>query len=105
MFGQVLVVGNEVFVTTDDTDVNDSTYGTGGNTGHVVSYNMTTSTPGTSIVVRGGAASLASFGTQLYASSSDQQQELTSSAASTSGASVDAFAMPKLLRRLWLRTQ
>lgn len=105
VFGQVLVVGNEVFVTTDETDVNDSTYGTGGNTGYVVSYNLTTSTPGTSIVVRGGAASLANFGNQLYSSSSDQQQELTTSAASTTGNSVDSFSQPKLARRLWLRTQ
>jgi hypothetical protein len=105
VFGQVLVVGNEVFVTTDETDVNESTYGTGGNTGHVVSYNMSTSTPGTSIVVRGGAASLASFGNQLYGSSSDQQQELSTGAAATLGNTVDSFAQPKLTRRLWLRTQ
>lgn len=104
-FGQVLVVGQEVFVTTDTTDVNLATYGTGGNTGHAFAFDLTTSTASTAVVVRGGAASLANAGTTLYSSSSDQQQELPTAAAGTTGATVDGGVVPKLERKLWLRTQ
>ena len=105
VFGQVLVVGSEVFVTSDSTDVNIATFGTTGATGHAVGYNLTTSTLGSTIVTRGGAASLANVGTTLYNSSGDQQQELAQAALGAVGASVDAMVLPKLTRRLWLRLE
>ncbi|HLL24429.1 MAG TPA: hypothetical protein VK427_19995, partial [Kofleriaceae bacterium] len=104
-FGQVLVVGEEVFITADASDVNLSTYGTGGNTGVAVAYNLATAMASSTVVVRGGAASLANIGTNLYGSSSDQQQELAIHAQSTSGSRVDTAQVPKLDRKLWLRVQ
>ncbi|MDQ3367668.1 MAG: hypothetical protein M3680_19780 [Myxococcota bacterium] len=101
---QVLVVGNQLFLTTDTTDINNAAYGTAGNTGRVVSYDLATAVS-TTVVVRGGAGSLASSGTTLYSSSSDRQQALATPATSTIGASVDTNVLSKLQRVLWLRTQ
>jgi hypothetical protein len=104
-FAQVLVVGDELFATTDNTDVNSSTYGTSGaTTGHMLAYDVAGATA-TTVVVRGGAGSLASSGTTLFSSSSDRQQQLTASAVSTTGSSVDTQAVAKLERLLWLRTE
>ena len=103
-FAQVLVVGGELFLATDSTDVNLAAYGTGGDTGRVLRYDLATS-GATTIVVRGGAASLANAGAQLYGSSSDRQQQLAISAVATTGESVDGAVVSKLARRLWLRVE
>jgi hypothetical protein len=104
-FAQVTIVGGELFAVTDSTDINSSSYGTSGaTTGHVVSYNLTSGTA-TTVVVRGGAGSLASSGTTLYSSSADRQQQLGTAAASTTGTSVDSQMVAKVQRLLWLRTQ
>jgi hypothetical protein len=103
-FAQVLVVGTELFAITDTTDINSSTYGTSGaTTGHVVSYNLTAGTA-TTVVVRGGAGSLANSGTTLYSSSADRQQQLVTGAASSTGTSVDSQMTSKVQRLLWLKT-
>jgi hypothetical protein len=104
-FGQVLVVGGEVFVTTDTSDVNLSTYGNLAATGSAIAYNLSTQTASTAVVVRGGAASLVNLGTTLYNSSGDQQQELATDALGATGATVDTQTQPKLERKLWLRTE
>jgi hypothetical protein len=103
-FAQVLVVGTELFVTTDNSDINSSGFGTAGNTGHVLRYDLDAGTS-TTVVVRGGAGSLANAGTSLYSSSSDRQQQLATDAGSTVGTSVDTQTVAKLSRMLWLRTQ
>jgi Tfp pilus tip-associated adhesin PilY1 len=104
-FAQVLVVGNEVFLATDSADVNLATYGsTTGTSGRVVGYDLTT-TNSTIVAVRGGASSLASQGTSLFSSSSDQQQEVSTGSNGSVGVSVDSGSLPKLERRLWLRTE
>lgn len=103
-FAQVLVIGTELFVTTDNTDINSSSFGTGGDTGHVLNYDLAEATSST-VVVRGGAGSLAHDGTTLFSSSSDHQQQLSSNAQSTTGTSVDSQLVAKLGRMLWLRTQ
>jgi hypothetical protein len=102
VFAQVLVVGDEIFVVGDSSDVNASTFGTTGDTGSVMRVNAATGTS-TTVVVRGGAGSLARTSTTLFSSSSDRQQELGSGAASTTGPSVDTNAAPRLARLLWLR--
>jgi hypothetical protein len=101
----VLVVGGELFATTDSTDVNASTYGSAGaTTGHVVRYDLTAATS-TTVVVRGGAGSLANAGAVLYSSSSDRQEKLATNALSTTGVTVDTQAIARSERLLWLRTQ
>jgi hypothetical protein len=105
-FSQATIVGTQLFVTTDSTDVNATGYGApGGNTGHVYSYNTATSTQGTTVVVASGATSVANDGTNLYTSSGAQQQQVSSGAASTTGPKADNQSTFQMLRRLWLRTQ
>lgn len=103
-FAQIVVVGTQLFATTDSTDINSSTYGTTGNTGHIVSYDLTGGTTST-VVVRGGAGSIGNSGTTLYSSSSNAQQQVTISATSTTGASVDSQTVAKSQRLLWLRSE
>jgi hypothetical protein len=103
-FSQVLVVGSELFVTTDNSDINASGFGNAADTGRVTTYDLTTATS-TTVVVRGGASSLAADGTTLYSSGADRQQRLSTDALSTVGPTVDSFVKTKLTRLLWLRTQ
>ncbi|HLL20998.1 MAG TPA: hypothetical protein VK427_02655, partial [Kofleriaceae bacterium] len=104
-FAQVLIVGTEVFLSSDSADVNSATYGgTSGTSGSVLRYDLATSMS-TVITVRGGASSLAVSGARLYASSSDQQQQLGMATNGSVGPSVDTGALPRLQRKLWLRTQ
>ncbi|MBV8755991.1 MAG: hypothetical protein JO257_01870 [Deltaproteobacteria bacterium] len=105
-FAQALVVGSQLFVTTDNSDINSSTYGTTGtNTGHVYSYDVGSGTSGTTVVVAGGAGSIANSSTTLYAASSAAEQQLSTGATSATGTSPFAIASTKVTRALWLRTQ
>jgi hypothetical protein len=103
-FSQVLVVGEELFVTTDNADINAAGYGTSGNTGQLLRYNLTTAASST-VVVRSGASAVAADGTTLFSSAADRQQQMVTDALSTVGATVDSFVNAKLTRLLWLRTQ
>jgi len=104
-FGQALVVGTQLFVTSDSADVDASSYGgTTADTGSMMTVDLATSSA-TTVVVHSGAGSLASSGTTLYSSSSNRQQQLTAAAAGTAGPSVDVTAQPKVTRNLWLRTR
>jgi len=68
-FAQVQVIGEQLFLTSDTSDINASTYGTGSSdTGRVITYNLAT-TGSSTVIVRGGAGSLANAGTTLYSSS------------------------------------
>ena len=103
-FAQATIVGGQLFVTADSTDVNASGFGTtGAATGHV--YTSSLSSTATFVSIQGGASSIANSGTTLYAASSNQQQQLTTGATSTVGATVDTFAHAQLHRMLWLRTE
>jgi hypothetical protein len=101
---QPLVVGAQLFVTTDSSDVNSATYGTATNTGHVLTFDLTGVLASTTVVINSGASSLVSSGTTLYSSSSTQQQQL-GSATSVVGPRVDPGSQPKVERSMWLRTQ
>src|SRR5205823_6562940 len=79
-FSQALVVGNEVFITTDSTDVNSSAYGTTAGTGRYYKYNIGTSSTTTTVLATGGASSVANDGTAVYAGSNTQQQQVATAA-------------------------
>ncbi len=102
---QGLVVGRQLFVTTDSSDVNAATYGSATNTGHLVAVDLTGLMAATTIVINSGASSLINAGATLYSSSSTQQQQLAGSAGSLVGTKVGPASTPKLERNLWLRTQ
>jgi hypothetical protein len=101
-YSQVLVAGNQLFVTSDSSDVNVSTYGTGGVvTGHLTTLDISTGT--TTVVdmtpVANGAGSVVSNSTDVYGA-----YKLATTNGS-SGTSVGLTTAPKVFRNLWLRTQ
>jgi len=103
---QVLVVGTEVFITTDTSNINASTYGTNGaTTGNAYRFNIAEQAPQITLVnaLAGGASSLTNNGTTLYAGASGKTQQLASNATSTTGTSVDYTANQKPTRLVWLR--
>jgi hypothetical protein len=104
-FSQALIVGSQLFVTTDSSDVNLSAYGSSTNTGHAIAVTLTGTPSMTIVAVNSGASSLVNSGTTLFNSSSTQQQLLQTSATSTTGPNVDVASLPKLTRMLWLPTQ
>jgi hypothetical protein len=105
-FSQAVVIGGQLFVTSDSTDVNASTFGTGsGNTGHMTAIDLADGTVGSTIVIASGAATLASSGTSLYTSSATKQQQLSTQAASTTGEATEITGTQAFKRLLWLRTK
>jgi Tfp pilus tip-associated adhesin PilY1 len=102
---QVLVVGTEVFLTTDTSDTNSALFGsTGASTGSTVGFNVATSAFTTVVALQGGASSLANNGTALYAGSADRSQAVGLTA-STTGTGVDYMKTPKASRLAWLDTR
>ncbi len=104
---QVLVVGTQVFVTTDTADVNASGYGTtGATTGAAYSFDTGSQTPSLTFIstVRGGASSLAynTSNQTLVGGAADQTQRLASTA-NANGTSVDYQNKSKTSRMMWLR--
>src|SRR5262249_6070856 len=81
-YSQAQVVGDQIFLTTDNTDVNASTYGTGGNTGKVHVMDLSGGNTST-VVVMGGAASVGRSGTTIYAASGEKAQQLSTAATSS----------------------
>jgi hypothetical protein len=104
-FSQALIVGTQLFVTADSSDINSSAYGSGSNTGRVMAVTLTGTPAVTTVQVSAGASALVNSATTLYNSSSTQQQILATSASSTVGATVDSTSTPKLTRMLWLANQ
>jgi hypothetical protein len=104
-YSQVTVVGTQVFIASDSSTVNAATYGTGGATGHVYRYDTATAAQGTVVAVQGGAGSVANIGSTLYASSSNEQQKLTTAALTNVGPTVTATILNSLKKQLWIRTE
>ena len=125
-YSQPLVVGNQLFVTSESVDVNSASYGSSGTaTGHVLAINGINGTAsatsfGTSTAY-GGASSLVagSVGGSMviYAGSSDKQVKLGTAATSSAGTGIALSSgslgtgtavtvnVAKVSRLLWLRTQ
>lgn len=103
-YSQAQVIGDQIFLTTDSTDVNATTYGTGGNTGTLHRIDLQGANAAT-VAIMGGAASVGRQGTTTYAASGDKAQQLSLSAtASDPTESVTAAMQSKVTRRMWLRT-
>lgn len=103
-YSQAQIIGDQIFLTSDNTDVNATSYGTGGDTGKLHRIDLNGANAAT-VVVMGGAASIGRSGTTTYAASGDKAQQLSLSAASnepTEG--VNSGGSSKVERRLWLRT-
>ena len=109
-YSQVVVVGNELFITTDSTDVNSTSYGSStANTGHVYNYTFGGSSPsqGSTVVVASGASSVAADTSTntVYSSSSASQQQVNTPVTAAGGTSVNDQFTTQASRQLWLRTQ
>ena len=125
-YSQPLVVGNQLFVTSESVDVNSASYGSSGTaTGHVLAINglngTASATSYSTSTVYGGASSLVagSVGGSMviYAGSSDKQVKLGTAATSSAGTGVALSGgslgagtavtvnVAKVSRLLWLRTQ
>ncbi len=109
-YAQATVIGNQVFITTDTANVNDTTsssaYGLQGATGKVYQYNLTNSSTST-LIVEGGASSVVNSGTSVFSGASDTTQQLsgTGMTVTTTSPSVDTIQASTMTRKLWLRTQ
>ncbi len=103
-YSQAQVIGDQIFLTTDSTDVNATTYGTGGSTGKLHRIDLAGGNA-TVVAIMGGAASVGRSGTTTYAASGDGAQTTSLSAASSEPTEgVNTGAQSKVTRRLWLRT-
>jgi hypothetical protein len=108
-FAQLTVVGNELFVTTDTSNINDYAFGTSSSpTGKVyrMDFGAATPTAGTTVIVASGAGSIFNAGTTLINASGAYGEKLGTDAAGTTGTAIDPMASTNKLRRaLWLRTE
>lgn len=109
-FSQALVVGTQLFVTADSSDINATTYGSStSQTGHLTSVDLTgAGTSGTTALITSGATSLAynSATNNLYGSSRNQQERLSATPSNaTGGEKVDLESAPQVTRNLWLRSE
>src|SRR5204863_3602131 len=68
VFSQAVVIGTQLFLTSDSSDINLAAYGSStSQTGHLTTFSITGGTS-TTAVITSGATSLASNGTTLYGS-------------------------------------
>jgi hypothetical protein len=103
-YSQAQIIGDQIFLTTDTTDVNATTYGTGGDTGKLYRMDLSGGSSAT-VAIMGGAAGVGRHDTTTFAASGDKAQQLSLGAAtSTPNESVNGAAASKVTRRLWLRT-
>jgi hypothetical protein len=95
-------VGNQIYVTTDTSDVNNSIYSTGTTaTGKL--YTIGFNGIGTSTTIFAGASSAAHLAPGIYSGAGTTIQY--TGAATTGGTRVDLEAAPHVARKLWLRTE
>jgi hypothetical protein len=111
-YSQAVVVGGEVLITTDSTDVNTNGltgYGASPtNTGNLYSRSLVDGSGSTLIQIRGGAGGVATLGaptpgtTDVFALSKDKVDHKT--VTTTAGESLGSPNVGKVTRLLWLRT-
>ncbi|MCX5744589.1 MAG: hypothetical protein NT062_19025 [Proteobacteria bacterium] len=106
-FGQAIVVGDQVFITTDTDDVNTNGalgYGVANaDTGHVYQVGLSNGAVASNTTVRGGAGSIQTSGSTVYSISKDKAQRL-SVKTNGGGESPASVSSAKVARLLWLRT-
>jgi hypothetical protein len=108
-FSQALVVGTQLFLTTDSSDINAAGYGTStAQTGNLMTFDITAGGTPTTTVITTGATSLAynAVSNNLYSSSSNRQEQLAATPSNQDGGEkVDLESAPQATRNLWLRSE
>jgi Tfp pilus tip-associated adhesin PilY1 len=102
-FAQAVVVGNQLFVTTDTTDINAATFGSAAS-GKLYRMDLATGGNTSSVTIAGGGGSIASSSTTLYASSGAGIGQLLTNANNANNASTNANPVSRLSRRLWVKS-
>ncbi len=102
-FAQPTVVGDQLFVTSDTTDVNAAAFGQSSDTGHLYRLDLSNGGNMSTVVINGGAGSIAHSGTELYAASGTQVERLATNANGATAAAISSNK-DKLERRLWLQS-
>ncbi len=114
-YAEVTIVGTQVFITTDTSQVNAASYGTSATpTGNMYAFNIgSISNPNsgnpvvavTGTQIQSGAGSIANNGTTLYASNGSTNQQIGTGALTTVGPTVTAVITNNVKRQLWLRLE
>jgi hypothetical protein len=103
-FAQAVIVGDQLFVTTDSTDVNSTTFG-GTASGKLYRMDLANGGTSSSVVISGGAGSIASNGTTLYASSGKSVAQISTAARTAVSAATNVNPLQSLARVIWLSTR
>ncbi|MDQ3336229.1 MAG: hypothetical protein M4D80_13760 [Myxococcota bacterium] len=113
-FSQVRVVDEAIYATTDTTNINLATFGTGTGTGRVLGYNVVANAAITNIAnTQMGASTIANDGNDLFVASGSKRQQLMNM---STGLELDSTGTPgerttapaqvtSVARKLWLRTE
>ena len=119
-FAQALIVGNQLFVTTDSLDVSNVTYATASTsiaTGNLYTVDLTgtaatlSATATAPTVVFSGAGGIANGQssstekTKLFASAGNDQQKVAVAATSATGNGVDFQNTSKMSRQIWVASR
>lgn len=106
-YAQPVVIGGEIYVTSDSEDINQVAYGTDSvESGHLTRMNLD-GTGATTIAVAGGAGSVGSFDTMVFSASADKVQRTSALDATrpTGSSKLHIGLAPSVTRKLWLRSQ
>ncbi len=109
-FSQAVIVGNQIFITTDSSDVNSALFGSGAATGLLHQIDVTGGFSGATVsssVIASGAASVdVSRGTNaVYTGGGNGVRKGVISSPFATGTGTEASASSTARRFLWLRTQ
>jgi hypothetical protein len=100
-------VGDQIFVTTQDStvDVNASTYGGTSGGGLVRQVSLSGVQQGSGMAVSGGANSVSRVGASVYVAGTDQVHNVTATTSIGAGLTSEIVADIKKARKLWLRLE
>jgi hypothetical protein len=105
-YAQPVVIGGEIYVTSDSEDINQVAYGTDSTaSGHLTRMNLDGTSPST-ISIAGGAGSVGTFDTLVFSSSADKVQRNASLDATkpTGSSKLHMGLAPSVSRKLWLNS-
>ena len=103
-FSQAVVAGNELFVTTDSTDVNLGTYGTTPDTGKLWRVNLSGSVATSQVITSGGASSVDVdvAGGHVYTGSGTKVQRVDPASFDAEGVAIEKNVEDATQRLLWI---
>jgi hypothetical protein len=103
-FAQAVIVGDQLFVVTDTTDVNQASFGST-NSGKLYRMDLSNGGNASSVTIAGGAGSITSDGTALYAASGKSVQRMTTAARTAVSVTTNANAAQTIARVMWFSTR